>query len=352
MGYRAKTPKLMSLAALAIVAAMMAKPSQSWLIQQSSRPVLVSTLMSVQQRRHSLPTKYHQKQPQYLVFGPSLLPGINSRLCSSTSPDSSADALPVAISTSLGTDEAAWKREGERIIMKAATEAGASPEMMNIQWKSGLLVVTVDGSAYIAAEDDTALELEEEEEEMDFADEFLDDEDFVNDEDFVDDDDSLDFDMEDDFDPLENGFVEESSVEETPSGGVDVVAIAKAVNRAFDEAGEGTIGYNIAVHHSIEVTTPGATDELSGIMFESYKGFGIILEFRDAKTGKTKKIEGKLIERNDEYTQINERGRMRKFKNDLVVRVTLPKAKTEKGVNANKKTKNKPKTKAKKKKRK
>lgn len=280
--------------------------------------------------------------------------GTSSRLCSSISPlDSSADSLPVAISTSLGTDEAAWKQEGERIIMKAATEAGASPEMMDIKWKSGLLVVTVDGSAYIAAaEDDTVALLEEEQDEMDFADEILDDEDFADDdEDFVEDDDSLDFDMEDDFDPLENGFVEETSTEETPVGGVDVVAIAKAVNRAFDEAGEGTVGYNIAVHHSIEVTTPGATDELSGIMFESYKGFGIILEFKDAKTGKTKKIEGKLIERNNEFTQINERGRMRKFKNDLVIRVTLPKAKTEKGVNTNKKTKNKPKTKGKKKKR-
>ena len=261
----------------------------------------------------------------------------------SSSPDSPP---PPFVSTSLGTDEAAWKKEGERIIMKAATEAGANPEMITIDWKSGRLVVTVDGTAYIPADLSSESDVEEEdddefsENDMDMMDdgeeEDIDDDMIEDDGDFGDAfDDELD---EDDFNPLENGFVEEVEEEST---GVDVVSIARAVNAAFDEAGEGTIGYNIAVHHSIEVTTPGATDELSGIMFESYKGFGVILEFKDSKTGKTKKVEGKLIQRTPDFTQINERGRMRKFKNDLVVRVTLPKAKTEKGVNAKKSKKSK-----------
>lgn len=229
-------------------------------------------------------------------------------------------------SHSLGTDEVAWKNEGERIILKATEEAGAKPEMIQIEWKSGRVIVTVDGSAYIPAELD-----------------LLEDDNI-----FFEEEDELEFDMGDldaEFD--EEEFTEEEGGEES-SMGVDVVAIARAVNSAFDAEGEGSLGYNIAVHHSIEVTTPGATNEVLGIMFESYKGFDVVLEFEDAKTGKTKKVEGKLIEKDEEFTRINERGRMRKFKNELVQSVTLPKAKTEKG-NAAKKTS--PKKKSNKKKR-
>lgn len=233
--------------------------------------------------------------------------------------------------------------------MKAATEAGANPEMIAIDWKAGRLVVTVDGAAYIPAAVDktqstTAMEDEDEDDErMEEDDELMeDDEVMMEDNELLD---SEDFEDDEGDDFIPDGFTEEDSENDDESMGANVVSIGRAVNRAFDEEGEGSIGYNIAVHHSIEVTTPGATDELFGIMFDSYKGFGVILEFRDSKTNKTKKIEGNLIERNDEFTQINEKGRMRKFKNDLVVRVTLPKAKVEKGVQG-KKTK-KPKKKRK-----
>jgi hypothetical protein len=67
-------------------------------------------------------------------------------------------------------------------------------------------------------------------------------------------------------------------------------------------------------------------------MFEAYRGFPVMLTYRDAKTNKTKTVEGKLVERTDEYTQINVKGRMRKFKNQVVESVKLPKAKKEKGV--------------------
>jgi len=121
-------------------------------------------------------------------------------------------------------------------------------------------------------------------------------------------------------------------VDSSGGSGVDVVSLARAINQAFDEEGEGSVGYNIAVHHSVEVTTPGATDELSGVMFESYKGFDVVVEYQDTKTNKMKKIEGKLVERDDEFTRINEKGRMRKFPNELVDSVKLPKAKSERGV--------------------
>ena len=221
---------------------------------------------------------------------------------------------------SLGKDEAAWKKEGERIILEAAVKAGASPEMIRIEWKSGRVVVTVDGTAYLAAEDTY--------ENMEF--------------DIDDDDDKEEFDYEsyaDDFleedDLVDEPFLEDA--EEEQQSGVDVVSIAKAINAAFEEEGEGSVGYNIAVHHELEVTTPGATDELSGIMFESYKGFDVIVDTIDAKTGKHKKVEGKLVEKTDEFIQINQKGRMRKFKNELVESVKLPKAKKEKGDNKKKK---------------
>ncbi|CAB9507765.1 expressed unknown protein [Seminavis robusta] len=256
------------------------------------------------------------------------------------------------ISSNLGPDENVWKQEGERIITEAAVGAGASPEMLTIEWKSGRVVVTVDALAYISGEadstlmedddiiDDDDMILDEEGDDMIFEegeDELIDDNQLLDEEE--------DFLFEDgDLDLEEMGFVEE---EGSSSEGVDVVSIARAINAAFEEEGEGSLGFNVAVHHSIEVTTPGATDELSGIMFESYKGFDVILEFHDSKTGKTKKLEGKLIERDDEVTRINERGRMRKFKNELVESVRLPKAKFEKGVGGSNKKK-----KAKKKKRK
>jgi hypothetical protein len=215
----------------------------------------------------------------------------------------------------LGSDEAAWKKEGERIIKKGAVKAGAKAEMINIAWKSGRVVVTVDGSAYIQGdferEDDVNLDLD---------DEFLDYEDYGNDE-FV-------GELGDESDELGEY---ENEVPEEAEGGVDVVAIARAINAAFDEEGEGSVGYNVAVHHEIEVTTPGATDELYGIMFEAYKGFDVILETHDAKTGKLKKVEGKLVEKDDEFIRINQKGRMRKFKHELVKSVKLPKAKKEKG---------------------
>ena len=99
------------------------------------------------------------------------------------------------------------------------------------------------------------------------------------------------------------------------------------------EEGEGSMGYNIAVHHEIEVTTPGASDELEGIMFEAYKGFTVTVETLDPKKkDKVKIIEGNLVERTDDFTILNVKGRRRKLKNQIVLSVKLPKAKREKGV--------------------
>ena len=209
--------------------------------------------------------------------------------------------------TQLPRDENIWKKEGERIILKSMIENGGNIEDVDIQWKPGLIIVTISGDSILRADDDTEddiLEMEQDEDYEDAMQEF--DNDFDN---------------------------QQDEISDTKP---NVVSIARAINLALGEEGEGSIGYNIAVHHSIEVTTPGASDELHGIMFQSYRGFDVIAETIDVKKNKNnddkpkiKIVEGKLVERNEEHTVLNVKGRMKKLKNDLVVCVKLPKAKKE-----------------------
>jgi ribosome maturation factor RimP len=212
-------------------------------------------------------------------------------------------------------ESSSWQAEGERIILQAAESAGASPSDISIAWKTGRVIVTVGSSASYLGGDEAATSsiLEDDEDVYMIVGNNNDDDDFS--------------------DVLPSSMTTTMSSSSSSSAAVDVVSIARAINAAFDQCGEGSVGYNIAMHHEIEVTTPGASDELVGnVMFEAYRGFPVMLAYRDAKTNKTKTIEGKLVERTDEYTQINVKGRMRKFKNELVESVRLPKAKKEKGV--------------------
>ena len=122
---------------------------------------------------------------------------------------------------------------------------------------------------------------------------------------------------------------EESAVTDATTG-VDLTSLARAINEAFNDGG---VGFAIAENHEIEVTTPGSPEELQGrVMFEAYKGFDVICQQEDTKTKKVKQIEGKLVERNQEFTVLNIKGRMKKMKNSTVLSVKLPKAKKEKGV--------------------
>jgi len=198
----------------------------------------------------------------------------------------------------LPNDETIWKAEGERIILKVASDLKLSPSALKIEWKSGKVIITVleGSSAYIGAFDD-----EEEEEEDGGSDEIH---------------------------QLEQEQQKDESESNQPA---DVVSLARAINEAFALEGEGSVGYAIAVHNEIEVTTPGASNVLSGIMFESYKGFDVIVDAADKKTGKVKAIEGRLVERKEDITIINIKGRMKKISNDTIDAVRLPKAKKEKG---------------------
>ena len=122
---------------------------------------------------------------------------------------------------------------------------------------------------------------------------------------------------------------EEEEEDDEPS----ITGIGRAINRALAELGEGSIGDIIAQTHSIEVTTPGASDVIEGdIMFEAYKGFEVMVETTETnKKGKKQIKEGLLVEKNDEFTILNQKGRISKIKNEKIECIRLPKAKTEKG---------------------
>ena len=227
------------------------------------------------------------------------------------------------IDTSLPRDENIWKTEGERIIRNAALSVGAEgalkEEDVVIQWKSDKIIVTIEKAILKASsksdeDDDSEIEIEY-------------DDDVGNKSGFM----ITDIDDEDEFHDNDD---EDSSAENSSENKADVVSIARAINYALGEDGEDSLGYKIAFHHEIEVTTPGASDELEGIMFESYKGFNVIVETLDPKKkdGKVKIVEGNLVERTDEFLILNCKGRRRKLKNQNVFSVKLPKAKREKGV--------------------
>ena len=174
-----------------------------------------------------------------------------------------------------------YQEFGEHIVRRAGESVGIqNDDDMTVEWKTGKIVVTVKGSVYVSNPDDST-------------------------------------------DSDDEGQTAE------PAQGVDVTKLAKAINSYLDDDG---IGLAIAEAHEIEVTTPGASDELSGVMFEAYRGFEVIAQQQDPKSNKIKQIQGKLVERNDEFTVVNIKGRMKKMKNETVLSVKLPKAKKEKGV--------------------
>lgn len=216
-------------------------------------------------------------------------------------------AWKVELLGSLGNNEIAWKAEGERIITEAAIKAGAHPEQITIQWKPGRIIVTVAGDVKMnAKEDDEGVVVEY--------------------------DGNID---EDEISAFEEEFdiksVEDDSID--IDGSPDIVSIARSINDALGKDGEESIGYSIAEHHEIEVTTPGNPEELQGIMFDSYRGFDVILEELDQKdSSKFKIVECKFVERTEEKTVVNVKGRLRKIKNELVKSIRLPKAKKEKGM--------------------
>jgi len=210
-----------------------------------------------------------------------------------------------------------YREFGENAILQAAQRCGMNFDEENgnrldIQWKAGTIFVTVHGEVSLREissddEDNDANNVEEtdEEESMPFGD--ADDEEEV-----------MDDDSEDEKEEIEEEF--------------SLTLLARTINKILDDDG---VGLRIAEAHSIEVTTPGVDDLLvpGTPQFEAFMGFEVIVEHLDPKkkNSKVKIIEGRLYERNDEFTIINIKGRMKKMKNETVLSVRLPKAKKEKG---------------------
>ncbi|KAI2514306.1 RimP N-terminal domain [Fragilaria crotonensis] len=258
------------------------------------------------------------------------------RSSSSSSSTTCRSAAAVSSLSELQPDESNYQTIGEGLIRQAGTTCGAND--LKIEWSTGLIKVVVLGDAFVSnpmgdVDDDDTVDdsvLTEVEDDIDDEAEELDNDDANEDDetlnyltvpnDIASDDNDVDVaDDDDDIDDV---------IQDMPSKGVDVVQLARAINAAF---AEDSTGLWIAETHEIEVTTPGAPDELTGIMWKVYKGFPVICRHQDPKTKQQKTIEGRLHERTDEFTVINIKGRMKKLKNIDVLSVKLPKAKKEKG---------------------
>ena len=78
----------------------------------------------------------------------------------------------------------------------------------------------------------------------------------------------------------------------------------------------------------LEISSPGIGEQLSSDRdFKTFRGFPVEASFRD-KDGSEKRIEGLLLERDDETLQINIQGRIKRLPRDCVtaVRLTTPSA--------------------------
>ena len=288
-----------------------------------------------------------------------------------TNSDDSTNALPD------------WKAHGEELILAAALEAGASPKMIQIDWKSDKIVVTVDANCdenYVDGNHDSMVTL------MGLDGDFYDEEIDEDVENFEEGEYDVDYEKEENYDELDeeemskDNFIDEDYFNEFDFHGdpyleqarsIDLTRIARSINEALSRDGEQSLGYRIAQMHEIEVTTPEFDNVLRGQrMFESYRGFEVILEYyAEDKRNKNKKkkkssnatktngddddinigvfdgdcfvsdlklktIEGKLVCREEKngVTVVNVKGKIVKIKNELIECVRLPKAKREKGM--------------------
>ena len=287
-----------------------------------------------------------------------------------------------------------YKEFGERIIREAAIECGMvlddtdtenengtdteissstaagstdiiKNNKLDIEWKAGSIIVTVHGDVLLSAipieHAENEITTEEGADEDVDADADVDADDDVTADLFGDDDDAVDDDNENNKDEQQQ--LAEEPVDENARGAIDIALLARTINRMLDppkkygeddnndednvdedEDNNGiiNIGLAIAEVHSIEVTTPGVSDDLMILIrtnpqiLNVYKGFVVLIQQIDKKTvkkakTKQKTIEGRLVSYDNEFTIININGRMKTIRNDTIISMKLPKAKKEKG---------------------
>lgn len=187
-----------------------------------------------------------------------------------------------------------WNLSTEQLIKQAVATAGVSPNQVNIQIKGQRIIVTVKGKAIISADfdvqDQYLLEFSEQE---------------------------IVTQNENNEQPFENT---NSSTEE-----IDIYSVSRSINEAIRDSGE--LGEYISNNFEIEVTTPGVTDFLPEDFINSYKGFDVLVDTCDKLTGKKQTIQGILVERSEEVTILNMKGKTRKLKNNEIECTRLPKPK-------------------------
>ena len=241
------------------------------------------------------------------------------------------------------TTDASTRDLGEKLIMDAvALTCGDDVDRtVTIEWKgrggSPRIIVTVETS-----DDD----YDDEYDYDNVADIMVDN--WDGDDDYDDDEEDEFLENIDDYDDLSGD--EDSSLDDVPTSGNLLTRIARGINEAFARDAPDGPGYSIAKIYDIEVTTPPFDGVLRGRrMFDSYRGFDVVVEHYEKKKSKKngsvevgveeprklKTSEGKLVSRDKEAdgnTTINSKGRAVKIKNVDIVMMRLPKAKREKGV--------------------
>jgi len=256
-----------------------------------------------------------------------------STISSTTTLRRSITATTTQLSAMLPTG---YQEFGERVIREAAIECGMvftntetddtdtdtddkNQKQLDIEWKGGKIIVTVYGNdVTMSSSSSTSTESNDDEEDDD------------------DDDDESIFDLDLDNDNEAQKDQDKEKVPLRMDGKIDLALLGRTINRMLDDDG---IGLAIAEVHSIEVTTPGVSNDLlllDPALLNVYRGFEVIVEQVDKKTKnkakvKNKIIEGRLVERNADFTIVNIKGRMKKMKNESVLSIQLPKAKKEKG---------------------
>lgn len=235
-----------------------------------------------------------------------------------------------------------YREYGNEAILRAVSLCGITdPNDISIQWKTNKIIVCIQRNDIVVS---TSTDEEEDNDNDVDDDDLYDDEDNDDDDDVIDDDDSNDDDDDDVLIMDDEGLEDQVNDDFSNSSDmkIDLVKIARTINEVFDDGNE--IGILIAEKYEIEVTTPGSSDEIIGsIMFRAYRGFDVTVtllssqqnEDVESKNNTKKKkndkniIEGKLVERTEDNTIINMRGRMKTISNDKILSVTLPKAKKE-----------------------
>ncbi|GKZ00492.1 hypothetical protein MPSEU_001001700 [Mayamaea pseudoterrestris] len=218
---------------------------------------------------------------------------------------------------------------GNDCIARAALMVGARVDQLDIKWKPGRIVITVSGETQVGITNEEYYdEYDEDDDDDGNSDDDMENLDKVDDADVYDEaEDGEDYDYEaDNLDAVDMDYDDSSS---SSNKIVDLSMLARAVSDALNDDG---LGASIAETHEIEVTTPGASDELVGLsarQFNSYKGFDVSVVYMDDKAQKPKTIQGRLVGREAEITTINIKGRMKKLSNSDVQSIKLPKAKRE-----------------------